>query len=247
MIMNKKPLAVFADFDGTLTLANGKLSHHLFELIDLLNSKEIPLIINTGRSVGWGLFILSHFDVSDVIVENGSVHLSKEFDENGRTKYLRKLLVSDQNFLLYKKNLKELKQKLPDLKFSLDSSTRLTDHALEIEHLTIIELDKLKEKLAPWNFSLSESNIHLHLTCGDHNKKKAMDYFCEKKGWKVEDVIFFGDSYNDECVFEHYPRTVGVANIDGYIPNMNFLPNEIMIGADQEGVLGVLHYMTENF
>ena len=66
-----KPKIVFSDFDGTLTYGSRLLSA-FFQILELLEKNNIPLVIITGRSLSWGQFLISHFPyLKHVITEGG--------------------------------------------------------------------------------------------------------------------------------------------------------------------------------
>ena len=53
---------VFSDFDGTLT--NEKmLGSQIFDILDLTAKNNCELVVVSGRSVSWGHFLLTHFQL----------------------------------------------------------------------------------------------------------------------------------------------------------------------------------------
>ena len=54
---------IFSDFDGTLTVASGKLGASFFELLELIEQNQAELVVVSGRSLSWGHFLLTHFPI----------------------------------------------------------------------------------------------------------------------------------------------------------------------------------------
>ena len=86
-----KTRLVFSDLDGTLT-HGVELGPVFFNVVSLLESKDIPLVIVTGRSKSWAHFLLTHVPYLKHIISEGGGNLSWR-DEDG-TLYDR-LLVDD--------------------------------------------------------------------------------------------------------------------------------------------------------
>src|SRR5262245_42596541 len=74
------PAYLIADVDDTLTVG-GSLHPRVLEAIARAARAGIEVILDTGRSAGWGAALLAYLDgVSAVIVENGGAW----FDKRGR-------------------------------------------------------------------------------------------------------------------------------------------------------------------
>ncbi len=234
---------VFSDFDGTLTESDGSLSKHFITILDLLQKRRVPLSIVTGRSLSWGHFFITHFpQVDSVICEGGGVLLFR--DSNGVM--MEENLVSEDDYLFLEKAAFDLTNSF-DCPLSLDSFGRRTDRAIDLykfkgnKSLKKNIEDFLREK----GLNFSSSNVHLNFWKGEFSKSKAMKHLLRKKypSYQVEDCLFFGDAPNDESVFEFFPNSVGVSNIQPHLDSMKFHPKVIMKGKENEGVKGVLNYL----
>lgn len=230
---------VFSDFDGTLTYKEG-LSPIFFDILSLLESKKIPLVIVTGRSLSWGHFLLTHFPfLTDVIVEGGGAIVSR----NGKF-ITEECLISPSEVKRLADFCNDFKVKFPNIPLSVDSFGRKTDRAIELHDLADGTLfhhieDYLKEK----KINFSTSNVHLNFWCGEVSKFKAVEHFLNLK--KVQDFesIFFGDSLNDQSMFKSFKNSVGVSNIATVIDRLTYKPTVILEGAENVGPFGVLNYL----
>lgn len=116
---------IFSDFDGTLTYKES-LSPIFFEVLSYLESKKIPLVIVTGRSLSWGHFLLTHFPyLTDVIVEGGGAMVSR----NGKF-ITEECLISQGDVDRLARFCDNFKAKFPNVPLSVDSFGRKTDRAL---------------------------------------------------------------------------------------------------------------------
>lgn len=241
-----KPKLVFSDFDGTLTL-DDELRPEFFDVLTLLKSKNIPLVICTGRSKSWAHFLLSHFnDLRYVITEGGGVLTYVE--ERGGRKLLRDvLLVDDSEVIRLEQAVLGLRERFVHLELSVDSFGRQTDRAIELSYLEENpEIDKqVRAYFTEKKVNFSTSNVHMNFWCGEISKMNSIRHFLkEYSDVKEEEVVFFGDSLNDESVFKELEHCVGVSNIEKVKDRFEFLPKIILEGEENKGIFGVLNYLT---
>lgn len=237
------PKIIFSDFDGTLTDGE-ELGREFFDILDWAQQKAIPFIIVTGRSAQWAYFCLTHFEkLHYFIAEGGGVLVSRD----PKTKHIATEFLVEAKEREALAQLTEKIQSSTKLSLSADSSGRLTDRAIE---LSDFENDrKLKEEVEAMILNHgghhSSSSVHLNFWMGALSKSKAMDHCLEHffKDVKKEEVLYFGDSLNDESVFRDYPWTVGVSNISKVLPKLKSRPKHLLEGHDKRGPYGVLNYL----
>lgn len=233
---------VFSDFDGTLTYKEG-LSPVFFEIMDHLDSKKIPLVIVTGRSLSWGHFLLTHFPfLTEVIVEGGGAIVSR------KGKFItEECLISESEVQRLADFCHDFKVKFPKVPLSVDSFGRKTDRAIELHDLQDGTLfhhieDFLKEK----NINFSTSNVHLNFWCGEISKYLAVVHYLKSRNATEEDCLFFGDSLNDQTMFKSFKNSIGVSNISQVLDRMTYKPTTILTGAENAGPFGVLNYIKKH-
>lgn len=236
--MNSKLKIVFSDFDGTLTL-HEKLGPVFFDILNLLNSHNIPLVIVTGRSLSWGHFLLTHFPLQDVIVEGGGARVYK----NGKM-IEEELYVSQLEVDRLSKFCELLKKDSPQLKLSADSFGRKTDRAIELWDLQDgVFFHHIEELLQDKGVNFSTSNVHLNFWCGEISKYKAVMSFLNDKKISADEAVFFGDSLNDQSMFKSFKNSVGVSNISKVLHQLEHKPSVILQGVENEGPNGVYQYL----
>lgn len=235
---------IFSDFDGTLTI-NGKLGAVFFDLLELIEKNNSELVIVSGRSLSWGHFLLTHFPLKRAIMEGGGVILSKTVDG-----YItEECLVSDSDLEKLQRTTIALQEEVPQTIMSVDSFGRKTDRAIEFPQMKPADVDKAQNYLKKHRANYSRSNVHVNYWYGDISKNFAIDYFLENYAphIKKEETIFYGDSLNDESVFEGFPNTVGVSNIISVLDQLNHRPKIVLEGKENAGTNGVLAHLKEVF
>ena len=230
---------VFSDFDGTLTFKEG-LSPIFFEILNTLESKKIPLVIVTGRSLSWGHFLLTHFPyLTDVIVEGGGAIVTRS------GKFItEECLVSEADVKKLADFSSEFTRAFPNIKLSVDSFGRKTDRAVELHDLQDgVLFHHIEDFLRDHKINFSTSNVHLNFWCGEVSKYLAVEHFLKKHKAREEECIFFGDSLNDQAMFKSFPNSVGVSNIKVVMDRLIHKPTTILVGDENIGPFGVLNHL----
>lgn len=238
-----KPKLVLSDFDGTLTLGT-ELTPDFFQILSFLNNHDIPLVIVTGRSQAWGHFLLTHFPLLQIVTEGGGV-ISRQSEYGGHDIVDEFLISENQRETLCEVTTGLLSQ-FPELRLSIDSQGRKTDRAIELSLLKELALKNDVEKfLKDYNVNFSCSNVHLNFWVGDIKKSIATEYLMKKDfpSFSLSDCLFFGDSLNDESLFEILPYSVGVSNIAHILDQFEFKPHIVLNGVENAGPHGVLNHL----
>ena len=217
---------IATDIDGTLTRA-GKFTRELLESIDLLNAKEIKLLLVTGRSAGWVSAVNNYLPVVGAIAENGGVY----FNADGEFDFLTRI----DNIELHREQLAnrfwELQECYPQIQESIDNQFRITDWTFDLASLTDLELAQIASKCQTWGYSFTFSTIQCHIKPQQQDKGIAIlqvlnQYFPDIKPTQI---ITVGDSPNDASMFDRslFPHSVGVANIQHYTSQLTHQPQYI--------------------
>ena len=234
---------IFSDMDGTLT-NNEMLSPLFFDILNLIKKNNYELVIVTGRSLSWGHFLVTHFPINFVIVEGGGVLVYKK-----NNKIEEYLFVSDDQPLRLAELEKKLSQEHSDIPLSKDSFGRKTDRAIEYHEMNDEQDKRVVKFLQENNALFSRSSVHINYWFDEISKYKATIKFLEVffPHENIEKSIYFGDSTNDESMFQYFPFSVGVSNISKVIDKLIYRPTMVLEGQNNEGVKGVYNYLKNNF
>ena len=237
---------ILMDIDDTLTL-NGKLLDASYSALWKLNKAGFKLIPVTGRPAGWCDLIAREWPVHGVIGENGALAFWEEElpDDNNKklpvlnTEFHPNAVKNDHQTLL---RIKErVLKEFPLLRMAKDSFARLFDIAIDFaeeEPVLPLEIAEKVKKIAEQEGAIAKiSSIHVNIWLGKYDKLSMAETFLKNRfGWEKgkadNEVVFVGDSPNDEPMFERFPLSCAVANISKYKDMIKSLPAYV---ASQEG------------
>ncbi|QQO09911.1 HAD-IIB family hydrolase [Breznakiella homolactica] len=225
---------VLMDIDDTLT-REGKLLASAYQALWNLREAGLRVIPVTGRPAGWCDLIAREWPVDGVIGENGALAFWEEPQE-GRLPRLRQEFfpgaVRNDHPVLEEIREAALKA-VPGLRVAKDQFARMFDLALDFAEedpvLTLDDAEKVREIAEARGAMAKVSSIHVNVWMGSYDKLSMAESFLKKRfGWQPEtdsaQVIFCGDSPNDEPMFRRFPLAAGVANVKRYEKLITHLP-----------------------
>jgi hydroxymethylpyrimidine pyrophosphatase-like HAD family hydrolase len=121
----------------------------------------------------------------------------------------------------------------PELRLAKDQFARLFDLALDFAEeeplLPLSVAERVKAIAEEEGATAKISSIHVNVWMGNYNKLSMAEYFLAKRfGWEAgkgdREVVFVGDSPNDEPMFARFPLASAVANVRRYEPFLKKLP-----------------------
>ena len=250
----KKIRYVLMDIDDTIT-SDGKLPPEAYAALWKLQRAGLYVIPITGRPAGWCDLIARQWPVSAVVGENGALVF---WEDQGivRRMYHEQAIPNDHKTLslIQQRILTEIS----GARMASDQFARMFDLAFDFNeeepHLSLEDAVQMQHISEEEGAVAKISSIHVNVWMGKYTKlsmatlwlQQQKDYHDEKER---ESVLFFGDSPNDEPMFEHFPQSVGVANIAEYQQLMSHLPRYITTGMGgygfAEGVDLLLHLRIE--
>jgi HAD superfamily hydrolase (TIGR01484 family) len=221
---------VASDMDGTLTIEE-KFTPEMLVGMQRLSDRGIPMLIVTGRSAGWVSGIAHYLPIVGAIAENGGL-----FYQGAESH----LLVPIANVEEHRQQLRAMFQKLQaqfsGLQESKDNRFRLTDWTFDVAGLSTEQLRSMAEQCqaAGWSFTYSTVQCHIKLPMQDkaNGLQQVLQQFFPKIS--LEQVVSLGDSPNDESLFA-LPHSVGVANVQSYLTQMQHLPKFLTSAAEGAG------------
>jgi HAD superfamily hydrolase (TIGR01484 family) len=230
---------VLCDIDDTLT-TEGRITGEALQALHTLHDAGIHLVAITGRPVGWSEPFALQWPVDAIVPENGAVALVRQGEG---TRMLRKLYVEDEelrrrNFARLQKVAQRLLAEVPGAVLARDSAGRETDIA--IDHSEFVQLPpaciaQVVKLMQDEGMNATVSSIHINGWFGDHNKLSGArwivrELFGRELDEELSRWVYVGDSTNDEAMFEHFPQSVGVANIRRFEAEIEHLPRYITRG-----------------
>jgi HAD superfamily hydrolase (TIGR01484 family) len=244
---------VFTDIDDTLTTDGAITSDALQALADL-TATGLHVIAITGRPVGWSLPFaqgdaasgIAPWPVDAIVAENGSVALfthkkGLKATTEKRTKlsklYQQGAQKRAHNFTRMQQVAQRVLREVPGATLSQDSAGRETDIAFdhsEFSQLSAEKITAIVKIMQSEGMNATVSSIHINAWFGDHNKLAGARWIVrELLGRTLDDEIgqwvYVGDSTNDQLMFEHFPHSVGVANIRRFEAELTHLPRYITL------------------
>ncbi len=224
---------LLTDIDDTIT-NQGRIPACAFKALEDLDKAGIKVIPITGRPAGWCDHIARMWPVKGVVGENGAFYFAYDTDAK---KMIRRYFKTDQQRLQDKKKLaiieKNILQQVPGCKVSADQPYREADLAIDfsedVQALSQMDIDKIVDIFEQEGATAKISSIHVNGWFGNYDKL-SMTKIMFKEVFKKdidkikENIIFSGDSPNDEPMFEYFPNSVGVANVLSFKDSLKSKP-----------------------
>jgi HAD superfamily hydrolase (TIGR01484 family) len=235
---------LLCDLDDTLTF-EGRLLAASFDALEQLEAAGLHIIVVTGRPAGWCDMIARMWPVAAVVGENGAFYF--RYDRQ-RRQMLRRFQRSDEQRRIDQLRLAEIFEgildKYPHVRLSADQSYRISDYAVDmcedVAPLGAAEIEDIVAIFTAGGATAKISSIHVNAWIGEFSKLQMSlallnEVFGVPEEQARKQVVYVGDSPNDEPMFEYFPRSVGVANIKAFLPSMRHHPAWVTEG---EGAYG---------
>lgn len=234
-------LGVLTDIDDTLTTTGAITSDALRALHDL-QAAGIPVIAITGRPMGWSEPFARQWPIAAIVAENGAVALFREGHEL-RIEYAQDAATREHNARRLREVAARVLREVPGATLAQDSAGRVTDIAIdhsEFTHLPPEGIAQVQEIMRAAGMTATVSSIHVNGWYGTHDKLVGARWIVrELLGRTLDDEldrwVFVGDSLNDQVMFQHFPHSVGVANVARFVPQLRHLPRYVTQGARGAG------------
>jgi HAD superfamily hydrolase (TIGR01484 family) len=234
---------VLCDLDDTLTL-NGVLPAASYKALEDLGPKGRQVIIVTGRPAGWCDMIARMWPVAAIVGENGAFYF--RYDRQAK-RMLREFQRPDGQRRADQARLaaifEKVREKYPHVRLAADQAYRISDYAVDFcEDVAPLPDSVIKDIVRMFEAegaTAKVSSIHVNAWIGDFNKLQMSLSVLRSFGMDADQartrVTYAGDSPNDEPMFAYFPLSVGVANVQAFLPAMKAHPRWI---TRQPGGLG---------
>ena len=229
------------DIDDTLT-RDGAIEPAALAALHKLDAAGVPVIAITGRPMGWSEPFAAAWPVRAIVAENGAVALLRE-SGTVRIEYAQDEATRAANTLRLRAVASQVLREVPGAALAQDSAGRVTDIA--IDHSEFIQLpqpqiDHAVALMRAAGMNATVSSIHINGWFGTHNKWSAAVWMVQRLFGRdlqaqIDQWVFVGDSTNDQLMFEHFPLSVGVANLRRFAGALTVWPTFITDGERGDG------------
>ena len=231
----KTPIShLFTDIDDTLT-NKGRLQKEAFVSLWRLHESGIQVVPVTGRPAGWCELIARQWPVAGVIGENGGLYFTYKNRQMKRY-FALDSQTRQKNHLKLRQIEREILQQVPGAAVASDQFSRLMDLAIDccedVPPLNQREIHQIVAIFEKHGATAKVSSIHVNGWFGEYNKLSTCQVFCSRElqmdfDKNVHQFAYVGDSPNDEPMFQAFPNSFGVANIQGFVNNLTSLPQYV--------------------
>ena len=238
---------ILCDIDDTIT-SDGKLTGPAYQALWDLKDAGYGVIPVTGRPAGWCDLIVRQWPVEAIVGENGAFVYYFDGDQLKTFSHPSVATSNVQEKLAAVK--KEVLKRIPEARISKDQFSRIYDLAIDFNedppYLGFDVAEEIKDICEEMGAVAKVSSIHVNTWFGDYNKLSMTKLYFEeilKEDTLKEKVMYFGDSPNDEPMFEFFPMSCGVANILDFQDTLDHLPSYVSTQKSGSGFAEVAHYL----
>jgi len=227
-------VGIFCDLDDTLT-EQGRVVPAAFQALHRARQAGLRTVIITGRPAGWVDHLARMWPVDGVVGENGGLW----FWHDG-VKLQRRFLQPAAERARNRQRLAALGERIlaevPGCALSVDQPYRELDLAVDfcedVPALDEAAIDRIVATFERHGATCKVSSIHVNGWYGRFDKLEGCRRFLwDRWGEALEPSLprwaFFGDSANDEPMFQAFPCSVGVANVAHFLPRLEHKPRWI--------------------
>jgi HAD superfamily hydrolase (TIGR01484 family) len=216
---------VLADIDDTLS-TGGRITAEAYAAMESLRAAGLLFIPITGRPAGWCDHIARMWPVDAVVGENGAVYM---LHDQRAGKLRKRYVATEAERVANRRRLAEVAESIlrevPGAALASDQPYRESDLAIDfcedVPRLPADAIDRIMALMRAAGMTAKMSSIHVNGWFGAYDKLAMTrtllrDEFGIDVDAERDHFIFVGDSPNDAPMFEHFPYSVGVANVRAF-------------------------------
>ena len=242
---------VLTDIDDTLT-TDGAITPDALAALHALRADGVRVIAVTGRPVGWSEPFALSWPLDAIVAENGAVallpraNISREIGRQrppDKRQQLSKIYQQDAamraaNFERMQRVLARIEATVPGARRAADSGGRECDIAIDHSEFTQLPqegIDACVALMQATGMNATVSSIHVNGWYGTHDKLAGArwivrELFARDLDTEIDRWTYIGDSTNDQVMFQHFPHSVGVANIARFASRLQHPPRYVTVG-----------------
>ena len=240
-------LGVMTDIDDTLT-REGAIEPAALAALHALHQAGVPVVAITGRPLGWSEPFARAWPLRAIVAENGAVALIRD-GAALHTEYAQDETTRRRNAQRLQAVAQRVRAEVPGAVLAQDSAGRVTDIAVdhsEFTHLPRPAIEQVVALMREAGMNATVSSIHINGWFGEHTKWSAAQWmlrrlFGRELQTEIARWVYVGDSTNDQLMFEHFPLSVGVANLRRFADQLQVWPAWITQRERGEGFAELAH------
>ena len=243
---------VLTDIDDTVT-TEGRLTADAYAALEQLSAAGITVVPITGRPAGWCDHIARMWPVFAVVDENGAFYMRYDRAERKMTTHQ---WANQEHLQENRKKLDrlalEILQTVPGAALASDQRYRLADLAIDfcedVAPLTEAAVQQIVSLFQGAGAQAKVSSIHVNGWFGNYDKlSMTKTLFAREFGLELQanntQVLFIGDSPNDEPLFEFFQYSVGVANIQKQLHRLTHRPKFVTQASGGGGFAEMMRHL----
>lgn len=224
---------VLCDIDDTITW-EGKIIPGALQAMEQLRAAGLAVVPVTGRPGGWVDHIARMWPVDGVVGENGGLWYWMDHSQ-APARLARRFLQGQDERADNQLRLRALGERIlaavPGAALASDQPYRELDLAVDfcedVPALDDAAIDRIVALFEAAGATAKISSIHVNGWYGAFDKLRGIERFhLDRWGTPIDPTAwaFFGDSGNDEPMFRAFPLSVGVRNVERFLPRMAHPP-----------------------
>jgi len=231
---------VLFDIDDTVTW-EGKLVPEALAAMRSLEHAGLRTVPVTGRPAGWVDHIARMWPVDGVVGENGGLWFWMA-DGKLQRRFAQSADVRRGNRARLDAAAASILAAVPGTALASDQPYRELDLAIDfcedVPPLDMDAVDRIVRAFTDAGATCKVSSIHVNGWFGDFDKLSGFRRFHRDRwGTDVDPSrwAFFGDSQNDEPMFQAFPFSVGVRNVERFLDRLVHKPAWITDASGGDG------------
>lgn len=221
------------DLDDTV-LDHGLLTERAYAAVFRAREAGLPIVVATGRPLGWAEVVARTWPIDGAIAENGAVAARREGSRLVRVDALSDEARSERRARLLAL-AETLVARFPSAALADDNALRRTDVTIDVAEARAVPAAEVRALVAlarEAGVRTTVSSVHLHLSYDTHDKASGtIAYLLATRGVDPTRArsrwAFVGDSGNDAPCFAAFRTSFGVANVREHLAQLSVAPSYV--------------------
>lgn len=243
---------VLTDIDDTLT-SDGAIAPVALAALADLRAAGLPVVVVTGRPMGWSEPFARDWPIDAIVAENGAVALFRDEHAALRVEYAQDQSTRRINGTRLRAAAQRVLREVPGAQLAAGSAGRVTDIAIdhrEFAQLSPMRIAEVVAVMRDVGMSATVSSIHVNGWYGEHDELSGARWIVRRLLGRDLDResahwVHVGDSINDQLMFGHFPLSIGVANLPHFAAQLTTWPAYLTVAARGEGCAEVARALLE--